>query len=95
MSEEEISDVKITPVTEVPAQVLTLVLAERDYQIKRWGRDHDKSHKMVDWLNIMTVYTGKVGMASELYSNDRAAFKKRVKQLAAICLAALEAVEEE
>ena len=75
------------------------VLEERVYQKGRWTPEHDKKHSTQDWASIMAVYTGKV--ASSTYPYDyvdseqgKETFKKRVTQLAAICLAALEMVDE-
>ena len=76
--------------------VLDRVLEERDYQRTRWMSDKDHSPR--DWTVIMTVWLGKA--SSNTYPYHYAddpdavkAFKKRVTQLAAICLAALEALE--
>jgi len=74
---------------------IKLVLEERDFQVKRWGTDRDKKHTMQQWSTILSVYSGKVASCTEVYSNDRKAFKKRTRQLAAVALAALEAIEED
>lgn len=71
------------------------VLKERDYQTKKWGEHHDEGHSMEAWAVIMSVYSGKVARTTEIFKNDEAAFVKRVTQLAAICLAALEATDNE
>ena len=75
------------------------VLEERDYQTKRWTLEHDRKHSSQDWASIMAVYVGKV--ASTTYPYDytdspqgKESFRKRTTQLAAICLAALEAIDE-
>lgn len=75
------------------------VIKEREYQSSRWGAPHDKQHSEEDWITILTVWLGKT--ASELPSyrlhNDpegRKAFRKRLVQLTAIGLAALEATRE-
>ena len=79
-------------------KVLDGVLEERDYQRSRWTQD--KTRTMQDWACILGTWTGKV--QSTTYNPNgavdspeaRQAFKKRVTQLGAICLAALEALEE-
>jgi len=80
-------------------KVFDRVLEERSYQRKRWTSEHDKKHSPLEWSGIMSVWNGKVAKATHLYRNpdDPASlkeFKKRVTQLAAICIAALESVEE-
>ena len=67
------------------------MLKERDYQTKKWSLEYDKEHTLQDWSTILTSYNGKVAATTEIYRDDRKAFRKRVTQLAAICLAALEA----
>jgi hypothetical protein len=71
------------------------ILKEREYQRERWGSAHDRGHTIEEWSNIITVYTGKVAATVEPYGRhmDKEAFKKRITQLAAICAAALEALE--
>lgn len=73
------------------------VLRERLYQKDRWGTPHDTKHSAEDWVTILTVWLGKT--ASELPSyrlhddpEGRKAFRKRLVQLTAIGLAALEAI---
>lgn len=74
------------------------VLEERDYQRERWTTDQERT--LQDWACILGTWTGKI--QSTTYNPQgavdtpeaRQAFKKRVTQLGAICLAALEAVEE-
>jgi hypothetical protein len=77
--------------------VLDAVLQEREYQRQRWHSD--QHHQQSDWLAIMTVWLGKIASEAPPYrdpSNPEAAkaFKKRITQLTAIGLAALEAMEE-
>lgn len=87
---------------EKESAVLARVLEERNYQRTRWTQEdpeHDKKHTTMEWLAIMTVWAGKVAKSTYVYANPKdpaslKEFKKRVTQLAAICLAALEAVEE-
>ena len=77
--------------------VMTAVLEEREYQRARWHSD--QHHQPSDWLAILTVWLGKTASEAPPYrdpSNPEAlkAFKKRITQLTAIGLAALEAMEE-
>jgi hypothetical protein len=75
------------------------VLEEREYQRNRWGTPHDQQHSRADWLTILTVYSGKIAENVTPYaaSDDKESlrgFRKRLTQMAAICLAALEATGE-
>ena len=79
--------------------ILDAVLQEREYQRGRWGTPHDQQHSENDWVTILTVWLGKA--ASELPSfrmrddpGGKKAFRKRLVQLTAIGMAALEATEE-
>ena len=86
-------------VTTNSRKAVQAVLTERDYQMQRWSSEHDKKHSTQDWASIMAVYTGKVVSTTYPYDHTdspqgKESFKKRVTQLAAICLAALEAVED-
>lgn len=79
-------------------KVLEGVLEERDYQRSRWTQDKERT--LQDWACILGTWAGKV--QSTTYNPNgavnspeaRQAFKKRVTQLGAICLAALEALED-
>lgn len=78
--------------------VLDRVLEERDYQRTRWTLEHDREHTTLEWSGILSVWNGKVASTTCLYQDQRdpkalEAFKKRTTQLAAICIAALEALE--
>ena len=74
------------------------IVSERDYQIRRWGDEHDTQHSLNDWFIILSVYLGKTAQCLPPYTCDDgpdsvAQFRKRVKQLAAICAAAMEATD--
>ena len=84
---------------EAQRRVMAAVFEEREYQRQRWGAPHDKQHTRTDWLVILNVWMGKVAehvppyVASEDKGSLRS-YRKRLVQTAAICLAALEAIEE-
>ena len=82
---------------EVPKKsALSDLIDERKYQEERWSTDHDKGHTREDWLCLLTVYLGKAALECEPYEHvatNNHAFKRRVQQLGAVCLAALEALE--
>jgi hypothetical protein len=80
-------------------EALEAILNEREYQKSRWTQEHDKKHAKEEWMTILTVWLGKLASCVYPYAsaNDheaKAGFKKRLIQIAAICLAAIEAVEE-
>lgn len=79
--------------------VIDLVLEERKYQKSRWTDSRDLSHSLQDWASIMSTWLGKVYTTVPPYRTEDAeskkAFKKRVVQLAAICVAALEQLESD
>jgi len=69
------------------------ILKERNHQLKRWGPGHDEMHGPSEWVTILNIYLGKAAMESPLYQGDSyrdERFKKRLVQVAAICMAALE-----
>jgi len=76
------------------------IVHERNYQMARWDTDHDKAHTMQDWAVILTVYLGKASSHAPPYTDqkdpkkDIQAFRKRLVQLAAICVAAIEALDQ-
>lgn len=75
--------------------VLDWVLHERERQRELWGEDesHDASHTPQDWITILTYYLGRAAYNAPPYRLQREEFKKRLVQISAICLAALEAME--
>lgn len=75
------------------ANALREVLFERKYQLRRWSTEHDKGHIPSEWIAILSVYIGKAAMETPLYGRTAAGFRKRVVQIAAICLAILESME--
>ena len=84
-------------------EVLDEILQERSYQEKRWGIEHDTKHTAQDWLVILTVWLGKAASNVHPYAfldkqpnpeQDRKGYRKRLVQVAAICLAAIEALED-
>ena len=84
-------------------EVLEEILQEREYQEKRWGVEHDAKHTFQDWLVILTVWLGKLASTVHPYafldkqpnpSQDRKDYRKRLIQVAAICLAAVEAMDD-
>ena len=78
-------------------QAMNAILEEREYQRERWSTEHDREHGPGEWLNILSVYVGKLAYETPLYKMkgySREAFKKRLVQIAAIAMAAWEALSE-
>ena len=76
---------------------LNAVLKERDKQRAQWGAEHDKTHDVTDWHTILSVFLGKLGYETPLYQQtgfDKEKAKKRLVQISAIALAAVEALTE-
>jgi len=70
-------------------------LEERHKQRNKWGYAHDVRHNVADWHIILSVYLGKLGYETELYQQsgfDKEKAKKRLVQISAIALAAVEAL---
>ena len=81
--------------TEAQRRALEEVREERDHQKKRWDPGHDREHKPDDWVLILTVWMGKLAYASPFFMGnayDKRKFRKRLVQVTAIALAALEAL---
>ena len=66
--------------------ILLEIEGERLYQNARWGAEFDRLNTPNDWVAYLTSYVGK---AVTLPWN-RAEFRKRIIQVAALCFAILE-----
>ena len=66
-------------------KIIWLILKERKHQDKIWGTQHDRKHTPGEWCDILEDYCSKYQFANG-YAEDR----KRLIQIAAICIAALE-----
>lgn len=78
---------------------LQAVIDEREYQRHRWDTPHDRQHSRAGWLTILNVWMGKTAenVAPYAAADDKESlrgFRKRLTQIAAICLAALEATDD-
>jgi len=75
------------------------IIKERNHQMLRWTPEHDEGHTPAEWLSILTVYMGKAAMECPPYNmlpNQKQrleSFRKRVRQVGAICAAILESTE--
>ena len=72
------------------------LIKERNFQMLRWTPEHDGSHTPSEWLSILSVYMGKAAAECKPYkpAESKAAYRKRVRQVGAICMAILEATED-
>jgi len=80
-------------------RVIDEIIEERDYQVRRWGDEHDAQHSLNDWFVILSVYFGKAAQCLPPYtcdnSTDVAQFRKRIKQMIAIGAAFMEVTDPE
>lgn len=70
-------------------EIFEAISAERDYQDGVWGTKFDDKNTPNDWATFLTQYAGKVAplqMETEVY-------RKNLVKVAAIAVAALEALE--
>lgn len=74
------------------AAAIRYVIEEREYQIRKWGSNHDATHTPEEWINILTVYLGKTAKETNVFEGSEEKFMKRLIQLAAISVAAIEAI---
>lgn len=72
-------------------RVVEEVLKEREYQREKWTVEHDVQHTPLEWLAILATWVGKASAAA--IRGDRAGFRKRLVQVAAICMAAVESFD--
>lgn len=89
----ELTGVKLT-LTPQPRQLAQeAILAEREYQEKRWANENSQ-HTKEEWATIIAVYSGKISVETKPYTadGDNKAYLRRIAQMGAICLAAYEAV---
>lgn len=70
-------------------EILREIMYEREYQEDRWGTEFDRLNTPNDWVAFLASYVGK----SVTLPWNVAEFRKRVIQVAALCLAILEREE--
>lgn len=68
--------------------LLSAVLAERNRQRVMWGDQHDREHTGEGWVTVLASVLGQV--ASAEHGGGPAEMEKRLIQLAAVAMAALE-----
>ena len=70
------------------------IQVERDHQDDVWGGDeHDDKHSARDWVSYMIVYLGR-SMGSETgWGRNRSAVRRCFIKVAALCVAACEAID--
>lgn len=74
----------------IPAErALQEVLNELSYQKRRWSSLNDQKHTPKEWALIASNYTGKLATCA-VNEDDLEEVRKRLAQLAAVCLSALE-----
>lgn len=76
---------QLSPTSEGRARFVTLVLQERTRQESRWSAAHDRTHTRLEWAGLLTCY------ASDVWRSKTP--RHALVQLAALCLAVLEALD--
>lgn len=74
-------------------RVLHDIILERDYQESRYSRAHDMTVSVVTWVGIVTKHLGRA--AGEAVSHGASgAFRHHLIRIAAVAVAAVEAMDE-
>ena len=74
-------------------RVLVAVLDERDHQRNRWSPEQDVLHSHFEWITVLSGWLGKAATCA--IGGDAAGLRKRLVQVTAIGLAAIEAIDRE
>jgi hypothetical protein len=78
--------------------ILQDIVEERERQRRVVaGAQQDSERSPGDWVGILALWLGKAAQETPLYrgSFSRRMFRSRLIQIAAICLAALEAIDDD
>lgn len=81
-----------------PAEISEAIAAERARQRSIWGRDHAHGHgdcsssDVSEWVKIAVVSEEVGEVARALLEGDRAALRRELVQVAAVCVAWLESL---
>lgn len=76
---------QLSPASERRARFAALVFQERNKQEAKWGAEHDRTHTRLEWAGLLTSY------ASDVWRSKTP--RHALVQLAALCLAVLEALD--
>lgn len=68
--------------------LLSAVLAERNRQRTLYSNEHDRHHDGAQWVALLSMYVGKLAEAE--FGGGPKEFERRVIQVAAVAMAALE-----
>lgn len=69
---------------------------ERDYQDRQWGgTEHDDTHSPRDWASYIVVYLGRAMGKETSWGANLTAVRHFFIQVAALCVAAAEAIDRE
>jgi len=77
--------------TSTREKILFDINVERERQVDRWGYEFDKRNTGNDWITFICAYAGKA------YKHiwDPINFRLRLIQTAAICVAAIEVLDQQ
>lgn len=78
----------------LPSLVFNEVLAERNRQDAKWGGpEHDDQHGAEDWNRFITRYSQWAAQMADMNSPDK--YRRRMVQVAAIAIAAVESLDRQ
>ena len=76
--------------------VMETIVSEMDFQRQRWGNENvERSPE--EWVALFSIYIGKLASETSIYRRDAVnvgAYKRRLKQLAALASTALVELEK-
>jgi hypothetical protein len=76
------------------AILLAQVIAERDRQRRKYDADHDRGHTGTEWIALLCERLGKVAAAEMGNAGGHRDYERRLVELAAVAMAALQAEQE-
>src|SRR5690349_17719884 len=72
-------------------RILSEIITERQCQDAMWGPDHDDAHSPADWAGILVRHLGLA--MGDGASVDPERFRKQLVRVAAVAVAAVEAID--
>ncbi|MGE4267136.1 MAG: hypothetical protein AB7F25_06850 [Deferribacterales bacterium] len=74
-------------------EIVTAILQEREHQREKWGDSHDDEHSCDDFCEIINLYNKKAYNLVGVESMDHDEYCRRMTQIAALAIAAIERVK--
>ena len=70
------------------------IQAERDYQTQRWGKESDKLNTPFHWAAYINNYATRNLTGTPTVQPNKAAFRTSMVKVAALAVAAIEALDQ-